>query len=203
VVVRSRRILLVVAGSSKGPLTETKRGRSALAAGTDLHPLESNFCRSIRSSCRRPRSPSRSQNATLAPSATKRLTVASPIPDAPPVTAANLPLSLPMFAASHCITKRAPTIRPSGGHCLVGFVARPINLPSIKRGQLRQRSKYSYYYSATYRSFPVAHFTAFGRRYPRPSILPTSAPTFCIRRLRMSGEPSDKKVNASRERIGK
>src|SRR5690348_6904154 len=44
-----------------------------------------------------PRSPSRSQNATLAPSATKRLTVASPIPDAPPVTAAILPSSLPMF----------------------------------------------------------------------------------------------------------
>jgi hypothetical protein len=39
--------------------------------------------------------------ATLAPSATKRLTVASPIPDAPPVTAAILPSSLPMFATFH------------------------------------------------------------------------------------------------------
>ena len=70
----------------------------------------------------RPRSPSRSQNATLAPSATKRLTVASPIPDAPPVTAATLPSSLPMFATFHCIAKRASTIPsyPSGGHSLVG-----------------------------------------------------------------------------------
>src|SRR5205823_2508923 len=58
-----------------------------------------------------PRSPSRSQNATLAPSATKRLTVASPIPDAPPVTAATLPSSLPMFATLHCFAKRASTIR--------------------------------------------------------------------------------------------
>src|SRR6201993_1206562 len=58
-----------------------------------------------------PRSPSRSQNATLAPSATKRLTVASPIPDAPPVTAATLPSSLPMFATFHCIAKRPSTIR--------------------------------------------------------------------------------------------
>src|SRR5207248_10642995 len=68
-----------------------------------------------------PRSPSRSQNATLAPSATKRLTVASPFPDAPPVTAANLPSSLPMFATFHCIAKRGSTIRPypSGGHRLV------------------------------------------------------------------------------------
>jgi hypothetical protein len=31
----------------------------------------------------------------------KRLTVASPIPDAPPVTAATLPSSLPMFATFH------------------------------------------------------------------------------------------------------
>src|SRR5438094_718716 len=50
-----------------------------------------------------PRSPSRSQNATIAPSATKRLTVASPIPDAPPVTAAILPSSLPIFATLHCM----------------------------------------------------------------------------------------------------
>src|SRR5439155_3710063 len=71
-----------------------------------------------------PRSPSRSQNATLAPSATKRLTVASPIPDAPPVTAATLPSSLPMFATLHCITKRASTIRrihPAG----TALLARP------------------------------------------------------------------------------
>src|ERR1700730_16780380 len=57
-----------------------------------------------------PRSPSRSQNATLAPSATKRLTVASPIPDAPPVTAATLPSSLPTVASFHCIAKRAPAV---------------------------------------------------------------------------------------------
>jgi CHAT domain-containing protein len=58
-----------------------------------------------------PRSPTRSQNVTLAPSARKRLTVASPIPDAPPVTAATLPSSLPMFATFHCIAKRSSTIR--------------------------------------------------------------------------------------------
>jgi hypothetical protein len=68
-----------------------------------------------------PRSPSRSQNATLAPSATKRLTVASPIPDAPPVTAATLPSNLPMFAALHCIAKRASTMRPAG----TAFLAPP------------------------------------------------------------------------------
>jgi hypothetical protein len=52
---------------------------------------------------RSPRSPSRSQNATLAPSATKRLTVASPMPDAPPVTAATLPSSLPILVTFHCV----------------------------------------------------------------------------------------------------
>src|SRR5689334_1206120 len=69
-----------------------------------------------------PRSPSRSQNATLAPSATKRLTVASPIPDAPPVTAATLPSNLPMLATFHCIAKRGSTISPihPAGHRLVG-----------------------------------------------------------------------------------
>ena len=44
-------------------------------------------------------------------SARKRLTVASPIPDAPPVTAATLPSSLPMFTTFHCIAKRASKIR--------------------------------------------------------------------------------------------
>jgi hypothetical protein len=71
-----------------------------------------------------PRSPSRLQNATLAPSATKRLTVASPIPDAPPVTAATLPSSLPMFVTFHCIAQRASTIRrihPAG----TALLARP------------------------------------------------------------------------------
>ena len=64
------------------------------------------------------------QNATLAPSATKRLTVASPIPDAPPVTAATLPSSLPIFATFHRIAERAPTIRrihPAG----TALLARP------------------------------------------------------------------------------
>ena len=58
-----------------------------------------------------PRSPSRSQNATRAPSATNRLTVASPIPDAPPVTAATLPSSRPMSVPFACITIRPFTIR--------------------------------------------------------------------------------------------
>src|SRR5207248_3958814 len=79
-----------------------------------------------------PRSPSRSQNATLAPSARKRLTVASPIPDAPPVTAATLPSSLPMFATFHCIVKRASTkrrIHPAG----TALLARP-GCPTLTGG---------------------------------------------------------------------
>src|SRR5207245_704919 len=48
---------------------------------------------SISAATRLPRSASRSANATRAPSATNRRTVASPMPDAPPVTAAIFPLS--------------------------------------------------------------------------------------------------------------
>src|SRR5437016_2542521 len=51
---------------------------------------------SISAATRLPRSTSRSANATLAPSATNRRTVASPMPDAPPVTAAIFPLSRAM-----------------------------------------------------------------------------------------------------------
>src|SRR5512132_3090153 len=51
---------------------------------------------SISAATRLPRSPSRSANATFAPSATKRRTVASPMPDAPLVTAAIFPVSLSM-----------------------------------------------------------------------------------------------------------
>src|SRR5207302_550850 len=62
---------------------------------------------------------------TMAPPLLRiRLTVASPNPDAPPVTAATLPSSLPMFATLHCITKRASTIRrihPAG----TALLARP------------------------------------------------------------------------------
>src|SRR3989440_3692005 len=50
----------------------------------------------ISAATRLPRSTSRSANATLAPSATNRRTVASPMPDAPPVTAAIFPLSRAM-----------------------------------------------------------------------------------------------------------
>jgi len=40
---------------------------------------------------------------TCAPSAIKRRTVASPIPDAPPVTAATLPLSCPIDTILRCV----------------------------------------------------------------------------------------------------
>src|SRR5437016_1803491 len=48
---------------------------------------------SISAATRLPRSTSRSASPTLAPSATNRRTVASPMPDAPPVTAAIFPVS--------------------------------------------------------------------------------------------------------------
>src|SRR5256885_15371855 len=51
---------------------------------------------SISAATRLPRSTSRSANTTLAPSATNRRTVASPMPDPPPVTAAIFPLSRAM-----------------------------------------------------------------------------------------------------------
>src|SRR5262245_10070479 len=52
----------------------------------------------ISAATRLPRSASRSANGTLAPSITNRLTVASPIPEAPPVTAATFPFSRAMVA---------------------------------------------------------------------------------------------------------
>ena len=94
---------------SAAPLTKARHAASVPTSAcvkATLAPAASSSA-----ATRWPRSPSRSQNATLAPSATKRLTVASPIPDAPPVTAATLPSSLPMFATFHCIAKRASTIR--------------------------------------------------------------------------------------------
>ena len=105
---------------SAAPLTKARHAASVPTSAcvkATLAPAASSSA-----ATRWPRSPSRSQNATLAPSATKRLTVASPIPDAPPVTAATLPSSLPMFVPFHCIAKRASTIPsyPSGGHRLVG-----------------------------------------------------------------------------------
>src|SRR5436853_4166838 len=50
----------------------------------------------ISAATRLPRSTSRSAKATLAPSVTNRRTVASPIPEAPPVTAATFPFSRAM-----------------------------------------------------------------------------------------------------------
>src|SRR5437762_6424454 len=60
---------------------------------------------SISAATRLPRSTSRSANATFAPSATNRRTVASPMPDAPPVTAAIFPLSrsMPRPLRAHCL----------------------------------------------------------------------------------------------------
>src|SRR5271166_4334035 len=104
------------------PLTKSRHAASVPTSAC----VKATLAPAVSSSAatRWPRSPSRSQNATLAPSATKRLTVASPIPDAPPVTAATLPSSLPMFATFHCIAKRASTIRrihPAG----TALLARP------------------------------------------------------------------------------
>src|SRR5438552_7018282 len=102
------------------PLTKSRHAASiptSACVKATLAPVVSSSA-----ATRWPRSPSRSQNATLAPSPTKRLTVASPIPDAPPVTAATLPSSLPMFAtfSLHCETRIHDTPYPSGGHRLVG-----------------------------------------------------------------------------------
>src|SRR5438876_1295631 len=77
---------------------------------------------SISAATRLPRSTSRSANATFAPSATNRRTVASPMPDAPPVTAAIFPLSRSMSTGSlRCVALRGTTIpRPCRrGHRLV------------------------------------------------------------------------------------
>src|SRR5262245_12511563 len=56
----------------------------------------------ISAATRCPRSTSRSAKATCAPSAMKRRTVASPIPEAPPVTAATFPLSCPIDTILLC-----------------------------------------------------------------------------------------------------
>src|SRR4029453_4425803 len=72
---------------------------------------------SISASTRLPRSASRSANATFAPSAANRRTVASPMPDAPPVTAAIFPLSRPMphvppgVCASNSLSDAALAVR--------------------------------------------------------------------------------------------
>src|SRR5206468_625975 len=70
---------LADASASRSTWTSTKNALGPISAATRL-----------------PRSTSRSANATLAPSVTNRRTVASPMPDAPPVTAATLPLSRAM-----------------------------------------------------------------------------------------------------------
>src|SRR3984893_13108320 len=95
---------------SAAPLTKARHAASVPTSACVRAPWRPPVSSSA--ATRSPRSPSRSQNATLAPSATKRLTVASPIPDAPPVTAATLPSSLPMFVTFHCVAKRGSTIRP-------------------------------------------------------------------------------------------
>src|ERR1043166_9105571 len=70
---------------------------------------------SISAATRLPRPTSRSAKATFAPSATNRRTVASPMPDAPPVTAAIFPLSRSMSTASLRYVALLPVRRaPSG-----------------------------------------------------------------------------------------
>src|SRR5438552_3240063 len=90
---------------------------------------------SISAATRLPRSTSRSANATFAPSATNRRTVASPMPDAPPVTAAIFPLSRSMSTVSlRCVARRGTTIpRPCRrGHRLVR--SRPWNERPLLEG---------------------------------------------------------------------
>src|SRR5690348_3558997 len=135
-----------------------------------------------------PRSPSQSQNATLAPSATKRLTVASPIPDAPPVTAATLPSSLPMFATFHCIAKRASTIRrihPAGTALLArpgcptltgcGIFKRPLSGPfdGLTRSDLGRIEPLPLAWSCDRlrRNLPVRHGIGEGRQSPPDAVI--------------------------------
>src|SRR5437879_3457721 len=66
---------------------------------------------SISAATRLPRSTSRSANTTFAPSATNRRTVASPMPDAPPVTAAIFPLSRSMPHAPPGVFSRVRALR--------------------------------------------------------------------------------------------
>src|SRR5438270_8577717 len=123
---------------SAAPLTKARHAASVPTSACEKATLAPAVSSSA--ATRSPRSPSRSQNATLAPSATKRLTVASPIPDAPPVTAATLPSSLPMFATLHCITKRASTIRrihPAG----TALLAQVIDDRFVLVGDVGDRSR--------------------------------------------------------------
>src|SRR3989441_9651140 len=83
--------------------TSSRPKRSAACRTKAAASASRSMCASTKSACpplvwipaatRLPRSTSRSANATLAPSATNRRTVASPMPDAPPVTAAIFPVS--------------------------------------------------------------------------------------------------------------
>src|SRR5262249_19612807 len=92
-----------VASSSRSTCASTNTTSPPLAA--------------ISAATRLPRSTSRSAKATFAPSFTNRRTVASPIPEAPPVTAATFPLSramlddLPLRAAIAALgTIRQPNV---------------------------------------------------------------------------------------------
>src|SRR5439155_23650136 len=71
------------ASASRSMCASTNTTSPPLAASSAATPL--------------PRSASRSAKATVAPSVTNRRTVASPIPEAPPVTAATFPFSRAMF----------------------------------------------------------------------------------------------------------
>src|SRR4029453_6000049 len=85
---------------------------------------------SISAATRLPRSTSRSANTTFAPSATNRRTVASPMPDAPPLTAAPFPLSLPMLRASPPVSSsRTPALREPDQRVLDA----PVDLDALAR----------------------------------------------------------------------
>src|SRR5438552_13568610 len=70
--------------------------KAAASASRSMCASTKSALAPISAATRLPRSTSRSANATVAPSATNRRTVASPMPDAPPVTAAIFPRSRAM-----------------------------------------------------------------------------------------------------------
>src|SRR6056297_542109 len=97
----------LLTSTSKPPNERTAQSTTfaaALSSETSALTNSTPWLVSLRSlaSCR-PRSPSQSANTTCAPSPMRRRTVASPMPDAPPVTTATLPekrlIAYTLFAA--------------------------------------------------------------------------------------------------------
>src|SRR5207248_412643 len=105
--------------SSRSKRSAAWRTKPVASASRSMCASTNNALGPISAATRLPRSTSRSAKATFAPSATKRRTVASPMPEAPPVMAATFPLS--------CATP-SPSVeqRELDGvaHCAIARVAR-------------------------------------------------------------------------------